>query len=214
MQHPLLFPNSPMWRKISLSSFDKLCGWEWRRLFSRVLLSDGAAVRISVGLVGAWPWVFYSDKISKNSLHDFYKWLCSTDSARNEADAWSQTYCMKLAVSPLLLHVLCSIAVLHTVSFYMLPMQIFTQSFMPLHLQVERWGITTLQICIIHRVILFLFFFLPYPFCACSTNFRSIFRFFLEGREKEQNKQQHCFLHGNVWDLGITDVLYKLNASI
>ena len=27
------------------------------------------------------------DKISRNSLHGFYKWLCSTDSARNEADA-------------------------------------------------------------------------------------------------------------------------------
>lgn len=114
----------------------------------------------------------FCDKISRNSLHGFYEQLCSTDSARNEADAWSQTYCMKLAVSLLLLHlayldksllhVLCSIAVFHTVSFYVLFTQVF---YTILHAPTFRsWHdeeLTTLQICMIHIVFLFVYLFSP-----------------------------------------------------
>lgn len=61
-----------------------------------------------------------------------------------------------------------------------------------------------------------IYFFQPLPFYACSIKCRGIFRFLLggEGRKKEQNEMQHCFLHRNMWDLGIIHILYKLKASI
>lgn len=140
------------------------------------------------------------DIISRNSLHGFYKQLCKTDSARNEADAWSQTHCMKLAVSLLLLHltdlaksllrVSCSVAVFHTVSFYVLFVQVFTQYFMPLHLEVDmmrNYNTTSL-----HNPQCYFFSCPIFSVPVAPTS--GAFSGFLLGRhEKEQNEQQRCF---------------------